>query len=128
MTLLWSHDVKQFSWIALLLILLAFVARAVIYLPIGSYLPAVVASIGLLIVGGAAFAGETAFRWTSRVVGVTVVLYGVARLLLGGVMAFAGVSSAHAMQHTGMIFMAISAAYIAAGLLVCMRPPSRWPF
>ena len=64
---------KQFSWIALLLILLAFVARAVIYLPIGSYLPAVVASIGLLIVGGAAFAGETAFRWTSRVVGVTVV-------------------------------------------------------
>lgn len=119
---------KQFSWIVLLVILLAFLARAVIYLPIGSYLPAVVASIGLLIVGGAAFAGETVFRWSSRVVGVIVVLYGVARLLLGGVMAFAGVSSAHAMQHTGMIFMAISAAYVAAGLLVVISPPRPWPF
>jgi len=109
----------------LALTLAAFTVRAVIYALMGSHLPLVFILVVLLAMFTAHLAGRGAGRVAVRVWGLWLVIYGVLRLGLAGLLVVAPISSPHAIANTGWVFMLVSALYLLAGayLVAAWRKP-----
>lgn len=111
------------TWAAPLLVatFLPFVWRAVHYATLGSWLP-----VGVLLATGAAVGAGAAGggRWWRRAVrgwGALLVLWGVARLVLLVLFVAADLSEAHLRAQLNPVFMGVSVAYLAAGVLLWRR-------
>ncbi|WP_323763137.1 hypothetical protein [Maricaulis sp.] len=106
--------------VVLALSLAAFAVRGVIYGLLGSVLPLafILGVLGLMV--AARLTGRGAGRLAVRCWGVCLVIYGLLRLGLAGLLAFAPVGSPHAIANTGWVFMLVSALYLAAGAYLVM--------
>lgn len=107
--------------VVLALTLAAFLARGVLYLFIGSWLPAVFAAAVTLAILGAHAVGPGTGRLAVRLWGGLLILYGVGRIGLAALLFFAPVGSPHALENTGLIFVLVSALYLAAGVVLVRR-------
>ena len=97
--------------LVLVLTLIAFLVRGVIYASAGAWLP-----LGFVLAVTALLLAEFAVRtW-----GVILALYGVFRLGLAGLLYVAPIGSPHAMENTGWVFMLMSALYAAAGVYLVL--------
>ena len=113
---------RRLAVLVLALSLAAFLARAVIYLPAGSYGPLAFILAVLALLLAARFIGRGAGRIAVRIWGVVLVIYGVGRLGLAGLLALAPISSPHALASTGWIFALMSVLYLGAGLCLVLVP------
>ncbi|WP_420432813.1 hypothetical protein [Hyphobacterium sp.] len=102
--------------LVLALVLIAFLARGVIYAAAGSWLPLAVVLVVMALLLVARIAGRKTAQFAVRAWGVILALYGVFRLALAGLLYVAPINSPHAMENTGWVFMLVSALYAAAGV------------
>lgn len=104
--------------------LAAFAWRAVSYSLIGSHLPAIFCLVAFVALGLAAWHGGRPWRLMWRVWALWLILYGLVRTGLGVLLTVAPVSSPHALEQTGPLFLVASILYLAAGVfLVRAAPP-----
>lgn len=97
--------------------------RAIDYALIGSFLPACLA---VLFLGIAAlwFKSKSKLKYRSqKILGLIILLYALAKLLLGGLLKIAPVGSAHATENTSYIYFAISFLALLAGISLLKPTP-----
>jgi hypothetical protein len=103
--------------------LAAFAWRAVSYSLIGSHLPAIFCLVAFLALGLAAWRGPRLWRLMWRVWAIWLILYGLVRTGLAILLTVAPVSSPHALEQTGPLFLVASILYLAAGVLLLRAAP-----
>lgn len=107
---------RHLPTLILIATLSAFAIRGVLYFQIGSWLPLVFALVVMALLFLARGLGRKSAMVAVRVWGGVLVLYGLGRIALAGLLYFAQISSPHAMENTGWIFVAVSGLYLAAGI------------
>lgn len=117
-----SRSPMQASMLILIATLGAFVVRGVGYAWIESWLPAIVALVGVCMIWLGATLGPRWQRAAVRTWAAWLVLYGLVRVALGVSVKLAGVDSTHAIEHTGLLFYTASALYFLAGVLLWRSP------
>ena len=96
--------------------LVGFLARGVIYLPIGSWLPLAFAMGAMAFIGIARIAGQGPGIIAIRVWSVWLIGYGIMGISLALLLDFAPVGSPHALENTGWVFIAIALLHLIAGI------------
>lgn len=102
---------------------LLFLVKSLDYLLIGGYVPAAVFALfsGLVLWG--AGRGGTAFRRTVRIWAVAITLWALARFGLLAMFTWTSVSEAAIEANFGILYVAISAAILIAGLYLFRHAP-----
>lgn len=95
-----------------------FIARAIEYLMIGSSFPALFITGVLAVVSMAYLLGNGWLKWTLKLWGLILLLYGLSRLALGTLIKMGTVDSAHAIDAASWIFMLLSVAYLGLGIYI----------
>lgn len=117
--------IRDLPNLVLALSLVAFSVRAAIYGSVGSFVPLGFVLTVMALLLGARLAGPRAGRIAVRVWGAILAIYGALRLGLAGLLAFAPVSSPHAIANTGWVFALMSVLYLAAGIYLAAARPDR---
>lgn len=107
---------RHFTTSLLILTLAAFLIRGIIYVALGSWLPLAWIVAVLAILGTARVLGRRHGQIAVKAWGVFLILYGVFRIGLATLLYFLPINSPHAMHHTGLVFVVISALYLCAGV------------
>lgn len=100
----------------IILIAVAFFAiRAINYALIGSIFPACFAVL-IICLAALWYTGKGKLkRWSQRLLGLIIFLYGLAKLLLGSLLKIAPISSAHAVENTSYVYFLVSTLALFAG-------------
>jgi hypothetical protein len=110
---------QPFTLVVLLVSLAAFIVRAGEYLLLGSVFPSVFITCVVVMIGSAyMLGGATWFRRAVKVWGGILVLYGILRILLGGMIQTGLIDSAHAVDAASIVYMILSVVYVAAGIYI----------
>ena len=104
------------------LVLLASLAvlwvRGLEYAWLGSFTPLLFAATATALLLLAFWAGGAIWRWSVRLWGVVLVLYGLVRLALSLMVRLTDVGSPHAVETTGVVFMGLSVVWLVAGVWI----------
>lgn len=115
----------SFAAVLVVLTLGAFLARGLMYASIGSWVPLIAALSFAVPIALSRLAGPRLWVLATRVWGVSLVLYGVARLGLAGLVRVAETGSMHAVEATGLAFVALSVVDVAIGGWLTVRKSPR---
>lgn len=119
------HSLKfKLIWGIILLSLLFFIVRGVQYAIISSYAPLGFAAFLIAIVIAALIFGATLSRRALKLFGVTLILYGIIRILLGALLKVAPIDSVHATESTSAFYFLLSALFLWGGIYLCKNAVS----
>lgn len=112
----------QRSALILLATMAAFVLRGLVYASIGSWLPALLAAAGLIMLARGWFAGACWWRTAVRLWALWLILYALVRIALAISIKLTGIDSVQAIESTGPWYYVTSILYLLAGVLLWRAP------
>lgn len=113
---------SQRSALILLATMAAFVLRGLVYASIGSWLPALLASAGLIMLALGWFAGARWWKTAVRLWAFWLIVYALVRIALAVSIKLTGIDSVQAIESTGPWYYVTSILYLLAGVLLWRAP------
>ncbi len=118
-----KYTYQPVALVVLILSLVAFFVRAGEFLLVDSKFPSVfIAGATMIISLAYLLGGDSWFRRAVKVWGGFLALYGMTRLLLGAIIQFGLIESAHAIDAASLVYMLLSALYVGAGIYLLRTP------